>query len=536
MSAHHVITSGTQLGRYTLTELISEHAPLNPNQFPVQLWRGRDEVLERSVSIRLVRSDDERIVAVLGAAQAAAMAEDRRLLRLLDVLSINATFEQPAYTAIISEWSTGKPLDQALQDREGVPFDPDISLEHVANIAWALNAALKVNLEHGRLRPSCVFITESQEIAVRGLAVDYALFGPLFDREANSESSRTESTKNDVDGLGSLLYCFTTGMWPYPVKSAHQPQPLGVPFTPKTGKHVPLPSSVRANIPRAIDDVVSRSVTSVQRQRGVTRIQDALGFANAIASARDYVAPVTTTTVRGPVMTEPTTPATYVKRAMGVLLAIAGVIALFNIGIALLGSPTTSSEDSTGVGAVSSEEAEILLTSPASPFNEVEVTDSQGTLAITSARSFDPLGGNPPQGATGTEKEKLAPLAIDADFVSGWTTKKYPTSTLGNKGGVGLIVDLGKSASVQGVSLGLQGFGTDLQVRVAEEILPDPDLWTKLVSIDNAGPQIDLRAPRPVTGRYVLIWLTGLPATETGDGYIGGINDLRVFGTTDTQN
>ena len=108
MSERQLVTSGTQLGRYTLTELISEHAPQNSNQFPVQLWRGRDEVLERSVSIRLVRSDDERIVAVLGAAQAAAMAEDRRLLRLLDVLSINATFEQPAYTAIISEWSTGK--------------------------------------------------------------------------------------------------------------------------------------------------------------------------------------------------------------------------------------------------------------------------------------------------------------------------------------------------------------------------------------------------------------------------------------------
>lgn len=524
-----MITTGSTIGRYTLRELVSEHQGSTPDQFPVQLWLAHDDVLERSVSIRLIRSDDERIVAVLGAAQAAAMAEDRRLLRLLDVMSINATFEDPAYTAIISEWSTGTPLDQALLDRDGEPFDPDIALEHVANVAWALNAALTVNLEHGRLRPSAVFITESNEIAVRGLAVDYALFGPLFERTTSADGA-----KNDVDGLGSLLYCFTTGMWPYPVNAINPPMPLRVPFTLKAGKYVPLPSSVRANVPRAVDDVVSRSVSGVQRQRGVTRIQDALGFANAIASARDYVAPVTTTTVRGPVLTAPNTAATYVKRIIGVAVAAIGVVVVLNLGINLLSAPTTVNE--TTASGAASEEVEEILTSPATPFIEVEVSDTQETLPIISARSFDPRGGNPPEGVSGTEKENIAPLAIDSDFVSAWNTKRYPTSSLGNKGGVGLIVDLGETASVQGVSLGLVGFGTDVQVRVSDDILPDPDLWTKLVSIDNAGPQIDLRAPRPVNGRYVLIWLTGIPATDSGNAFRGGISDLRVFGTTETQN
>jgi hypothetical protein len=196
-----MIQSGTTFGRYTLQELVSEHWPTGPDQFPVQLWLGRDEILERSVSMRLLRSDDSRISAVLGAAQAAARAEDRRLLRLLDVLSIGATFTEPAYTAIISEWSEGVPLDQALEERDGTPFDAEESLDYVANIAWALNSALKVNLEHGRLRPSCIFITESDEISVRGLAVDHALFGPLFVRDGSDDS-----VKNDVDGLGSLLY------------------------------------------------------------------------------------------------------------------------------------------------------------------------------------------------------------------------------------------------------------------------------------------------------------------------------------------
>jgi len=94
-----------------------------------------------------------------------------------------------------------------------------------------------------------------------------------------------------------------------------------------------------------------------------------------------------------------------------------------------------------------------------------------------------------------------------------------------------LILDLGEKVDVTGVSLGLVGYGTDLQVRVSNEILPDPDLWTKLVSIDDAGPQIDLRAPRPVSGRYVLIWLTGIPPTENRARFQGGITSASVFGT-----
>ncbi len=528
-----MIQSGSTLSRYTLLDLISEHQPVESEQFPVQLWRGRDEILERFVSIRLMRSDDSRITAVLGAAQAAAMAEDRRLLRLLDVLSINATFEDPAYTAIISEWSTGTPLDQALRDRDGDPFDADQSLEQVANIAWALSAALKVNLEHGRLRPSAIFILDSNEIAVRGLAVDYALFGPLFPRGPGDDS-----TKNDVDGLGSLLYCFTTGLWPYPI-NASLPIPteqIDVPFTPKTGKHVPLPSSIRANIPRAVDDLVSRSVWGSPRARGVTRIQDSLGFANAIASARDYLAPVSTTTVRGPVMSAVNSPATYIKRGLGGLAAVALVVAIMYFGITLLINSSKNSDNPTVVGGsgITSEQATEILTSPATPFIEIEISDSEKSLPVIATRSFDPRGGN--EGVNGTERELQAANATDSDQFSAWTTKAYPTRTLGKKGGVGLIIDLGESVPVQGVSLGLVGYGTDLQVRISEEILADPDLWTKLVSIDQAGPQIDLRAPRPVTGRYVLIWLTGIPPTVSGNAFRGGISNVTVFGTPDTQN
>ncbi len=523
-----MIGSGTKFNRYTLLEIISEHPPVDGGQFTVQLWRGRDDILDRNIAIRLMRTQDQRLVKVLGAAQAAAMADDRRLLRVLDILDIGATEDDPPYTAIISEWCTGTPLHIAVDGVDTPAYDAEFSLDSVSSIAWALNACLSINLEHGRLRPSCIFLTENSEVLISGLAVDHALFGPLFE----TQSSQDATTGRDVNGLGSLLYCFTTGLWPYPVYSSEKnPDPMlsvHVPFSPKAGKDIPLPSSVKASIPRAVDDIVSRSVIGASKSRGVTRIQDSLGFANSIAAARDYHTPLSTTTVRAPVgISQDTSPKSVIKRVIGVVIAATIILAVSLLGIQLLSASnsTTAQVDSEGSVVNSTE----ILTSPATPYIEIEVGNTAGTIPIASVRSFDPRGG-PPNGALGTERENSAPRAIDGDAVTAWTTKTYKTASLGKKGGVGLILDLGEEADVTGVSLGLVGYGTDLQVRVANEILPDPDLWTKLVSIDDAGPQIDLRAPRPVSGRYVLIWLTGIPPKESGEKFQGGITSASVFG------
>lgn len=528
-----MIGSGTTFNRYTLLELISEHSPAVSGQFAVQLWRGRDDILDRNIAIRLMRTEDQRLIKVLGAAQAAAMADDRRLLRVLDILDIGASEEDPAYTAIISEWCTGTPLHIAVSNPDTPTFDAEFGLDSVASIAWALNACLAFNLEHGRLRPSCIFLTENSEVLISGLAVDQALFGPLFETDASQDSP----TSKDVNGLGSLLYCFTTGLWPYPVYSSEKnPDALlvvHVPFSPKAGKDIPLPSSVKASVPRAVDEIVSRSVIGASKSRGVTRIQDSLGFANSIASARDYHTPLSTTTVRAPVgIAQHTSPSSFAKRAIGVAVAAAVVLTLVLVGTQLLrsfNSPTVS-VDSEGAVVSATE----ILTSPATPYVEIEVGNTAGTVPIVAVRSFDPLGA-PPNGALGTERENGASRAIDGDAVTAWTTKTYKTATLGKKGGVGLILDLGEQADVTGVSLGLVGYGTDLQVRVSNEILPDPDLWTKLVSIDDAGPQIDLRSPRPVSGRYVLIWLTGIPPTQGGEKFQGGVTSASVFGAVNSD-
>ena len=42
----------------------------------------------------------------------------------------------------------------------------------------------------------------------------------------------------------------------------------------------------------------------------------------------------------------------------------------------------------------------------------------------------------------------------------------------------------------------------------------------------HAGERVALKAPRPPSARYVLIWMTGLPQVDGG--YKGGIREVKI--------
>ncbi len=267
-----------QLGRYQLLDLVTEDEGLGGGN--VYLWHGYDEVLDRPVAVRVLAADDPRSAAVLGAAQAAALVDDRRLLRVLDILNLPATSVDPARVAVVSEWASGRNLERTLQDRGGTPFAAPEALSLVAEVARAVAAGGTENVSHGRLRPSSVFITDAGEVRIRGLAVDAALFGPL--------TLAVDPEQADVDALGSLVYLLTTGYWPGEGSTS-------APEAPRSGGVVLPPSQVRAAVPRSVDDVVARSVISAARARGVARVSDAAAFATMVGASLDHLAPVTTT-------------------------------------------------------------------------------------------------------------------------------------------------------------------------------------------------------------------------------------------------
>lgn len=553
-------TSGRSLriDRYVLLDLISVHTPSEQfegyRQFPTELWRGHDEVLDRPVSIRLIRKDDARLNRVLGAARAAALVDDRRLLRVLDVLDVPGDQGQasdPMKTAIVSEWAQGQHLAERLSG--GQLFEPTAALEVIAEVARTLASCLQHDVAHGRLRPTALLWTEAGEVRLRGLAVDAALFGPVDPAAPDA----------DVDGLGCLLYAMVTGRWPALMIDAGA---VHIPLAPAAGRAVPMPSRVRAGVPGDIDDLVCRSVRQVSRPRGLLPLTSTDAFAVAAGSAVDYLAPVTTTmpaTVGERIRTAATAAVTATpgrtdgrdvntdgdtystesrkrRRITGrnIALRIIGGVAAIAVtyGFAYFGwQQLTATNDPPSIDPAT----QAILESEAVPFEENFDSGLAAVLPLVDVRSYDPLGDDNddglPDGADGKERNPRAKLAIDSDGTTAWLTRKYKTPTVGDKGGVGLIVDLGAPKQISTVELDLVGFGTDLDIRVADQILDEPDLWTPFASVNDAGPEITLRSPRSVTGQYVLIWLTGLPVipetTSTDEPrYQGGVQQISITG------
>lgn len=505
-----------QVDRYSLIDLVSvDDGPAGTEA--AELWHGYDESLDRAVALRIIRADDPRSAAVVGAARAAAGVDDRRLLRVLDILDLPSSATDPARIAIVSEWASGRNLERTLQDRHGTPFAAPEALELVSEVARAIAHGTEQGVGHGRLRPSSVFITDAGEVRVRGLAVDAALFGPLPDLPDRGAA--------DVDALGSLTYLLTTGYWPgaATVEAPEAPQAAGV---------VLPPSQVRAAVPRNVDDIVSRSVLSAARSRGVARVSDPGAFAAMVGAALDHVAPVSTTTIR----VEPSTPGRrlvrrtliWTGRVIAAVVALALVAAIAWGGWTLLTAPPDEPP-------AANQDLEGILTSPARPVDDIPISGIERTFPIAKVRSYDPFGddnGNgKPDKRKGRESEDLVGVVNDEDPDTAWLTSEYESANLDGKPGVGLIFDLGSPQDVQQLTANLVGRGSTVEVRVADRIYPDPALWTPLASAFTPRDTIRLRAPRPVTGRYVLLWFTGVPPVEEASGiFQGGVRSVVVSG------
>lgn len=514
------------LGRYRLLDIVTE-AHGHDGQPDQALWHGHDDVLDRPIAVRIVPADDPRAARVVGAAQAAAGVDDRRLLRVLDILDLPAAADQPARIAVVSEWGTGRSLDQALHDRAGAPFEAAEALALVTEVARAVAAS--GSLGHGRLRPSSVVITDAGEVRVRGLAVDAALFGGLPDLPDRGTA--------DVDALGSLLYLLTTGTWPGAANVDAPPAPRVGGSSPQestgssSGTVLP-PSQVRAGVPRSIDSAVARSVLAADRPRGVARVTDPAAFAAMTGAAHDHAAPTPSSTRRRPLSRRRRIVRSvllWAGRAAAVIAAVALVAAIAWTGWTLL----TTTSDTGGQDPAGIDE---MLTSPARPVDDLSNSTIEQTYPIIAFRSYDPFGdddGNgKPDKRRGLENEEQAITVNDDDPDTSWVTAEYGTPDLDGKEGVGLILDLGQPQDVQQVSLNLVGAGSNIDVRVADKVLPDPALWTPLASAFATRDRIDIRSPRPVTGRYVLVWFTQVPpAADTASGvFQGGIRSAVVSG------
>ncbi|HEX6517199.1 MAG TPA: protein kinase family protein [Nocardioidaceae bacterium] len=147
-------------------------------------------------------------------------------------------------------------------------------------------------------------------------------------------------------------------------------------------------------------------------------------------------------------------------------------------------------------------------------------------VQIAAVDDFDP------EGDPSDENPELVPRAVDGDPSTAWRTMTYfGDPHLGLlKSGVGLLVDLGKPTEVSSVRLSLVGEPTSLKLLAAPPGAGRPSTTDGLKTVaraSDAGTDVNLEIQKPVKTRYLVVWLTSLPAGEGG--YVGQIAEINVL-------
>jgi hypothetical protein len=467
------------LGRYRLVDKVTDDGASS-------FWRAVDERLRRPIGVRVMPVDHPLAASLREAARQASLVTDRRAVHVLDV----AEDTERGLLVVVTEWLAATGLGDLLTARGGEPLPPRDAATIALEVALFVAAAEEAGVPHGRLRPNSVLVSDSGEVRVRGLAIDRALHGTEPD---------VDPLLADVHGAGAVLYAGLTGRWPGPV-----PVPELAPAPVLEQDRVPWPSRVRADVPTDLDVVAARALLTTARPKGrspFTRVGEVVEALTGVLTTAPAAAPDRARTA---------------WRAATVVIAAVAVLGLLLGGISLVrgaaSPPLVSPRASTAAPS----------TPAASPPAGGTAAPVERPIAVVSAADFDPFGD------TREENPQLAPLAIDDDPASAWKTVRYRQEGLSGKPGVGLLLDLGAPRPVSAVQLRLVGLGTDVSLRAGDDPTADPEQFEVMAEAVRAGDEVTLRVPRPVTTRYLLVWLTELPSA--GGAYQGGVSDVVVRG------
>jgi putative peptidoglycan lipid II flippase len=519
-------------GRYRLEEVLIERAG-------TQTWRAHDVVLARPVRVHLLpndRSNDK----ILAAAKRAAVANDFRVLRVLDAtLTADPGVVDNSWLGphIVCEYAPGQLLQDLLATGPLSTLEAAWLVREVADALIGMHAR---GLYHQRLSPATIMVSTTGNAKISGFVVEAAMAN--LHRERDPEQA-------DVTALGRLLYALLVARWPggpaYGLDAAPT-DPDG---------HVITPREIERSVPPSLDHICDRILnpsrnhsarlrTAAEVSAALTRmlgtadaaedleqrVQAAISSVGEETQAHDVslgyadTAPLQATpraavqkdafatahaylpsTAPEPGTLDDPKPPLWRRMLvpLGVLLLVGSLVA---VGLRLNFSGDDSNEPAPAAAAAPSVER-----------------------AVVAAHDFDPVS----NGGNGEEHPNQVALAWDGDPATSWTTMNYFESGFGIKRGVGLVFDLGEVRELSRVELELDGAGTSLDIRVpvaenpASAPLASVDDWRAVGSVTGAPAEATVTVEQGVETRYVLVFLTELP--PVAGQFTGGIAEARFW-------
>ncbi len=494
----NAVEPGTRLvDRYRLDKHLGEAAGTT-------YWRAHDELLDRAVGVCLLPADADHADhadRVLRAARRAAAVTDPRFLRVLDASEVDGV------VYVVNEWVRATSLTALLAD--GPLPGPEVRAMTV-EIAEALGAAHRDGLAHLCLEPEHVLRTHHGQVKIVGLAVEAAVRG----LDADGPWEPAAAARRDTQGAAQVAYAALTARWPGGTTAGLAPAP-------HDGEALCSPRQVRAGVPHDLDEVVARAL-EVPGAHGPP-LHDPGALAAALGEAHTTRVPAvgqlpaqSSTDSYPPGHIAPYEDIGRRRPARTTLLAWAAVALVLLVGLTLAGSQTVltllDGDDETQAAGPS-----------ASPSATPSATGAP--LAVESVRSFDP------EGDDGEENEDRVGLAVDGDRATAWTTKTYfdQFGDTGLKQGVGLLLDLGSAQDVSAVTVRTRGGGTGLELRAADRAGAVADDYRVVADPQpDVDGQATLRPREALRARYLLVWLTALPAV--GSDFRGEITEVAVRG------
>ncbi len=467
---------GTLLaGRYLLLERLGE-------QDGSAEWRATDEMLARTVTVRVFTPESRHVAQVMAAARAASRVSDPRLAQIFDA---DEGAEPPF---IVTGWPSGRCLVDMLT---AGPLDPRQSARVIAEAADALAVAHEAGLAHLCLTPACLWYGTGGEVTITGLGIVAALTG----------AHAADLAQADTRGLAQVLYAALTGYWP-------GEGPAALPPAPRPGGRIARPGQVRPGIPAAIDSVTCRALSGQAPEGGPPILSPAqLAMELAAVTRPDEgpspelsssAAPAPTLPDRAAWRPPPTARAVRRRTRLTAVIVILAVLA--------------------GGGWLAVRE----MTAPNSPSGAHPAAAAQ-ILTAVSATAFGPLGEND------GDNSELARLAIDGSPATAWHTQWYATAAFGNlKPGTGLLLDMGRPVTITSAQIMLGAMtGANFQLRAGGgPVLAD---LQPVASTTAAGGLVTMRPARPAKARYLLLWFTQLPPDSSGT-FQAIVYDVRLRG------
>lgn len=466
--------------RYTLEESVGSGGM-------AEVWRARDEVLGRSVAVKILHEhlagDRQIFERFRREAVTAARLSHPAVVRVFD------TGVDGERCFIVLELIAHHTLADVLEE-EG-PLSPDRAVPIVRGILDGLTHAHRHGIVHRDLKPANVLVHDGHvKVADFGIAKaaftgDLTATGELLGTAAYLAPEQVEGSdvdhRADLYAVGVILYEMLTGRRPFEADTAIAAATLRLTTDP------PPPGSLRAGIPPGLEAVVLRALARDPDERFQSADEMRGVLERAATSAPERVPPA--------VSHPPPRQSTFRRWMLVPTLAILATVVALAVGLLIgrleLGGP---------LGVRPKDDP-----SP-SPTGDLQ------ELTVEAVEDHDPLG-------DGEEHGEEAPLATDGDPESAWLTEHYTSPDLGGiKPGVGLMLDLGSTRDVREIVILSPSPGWTFEIHGSEDPgdfddpsspFEDENGETSFVAEEETALAFpDARA------RYVLIWITELSEHE----------------------